>query len=140
MTTESERREFMRLPLEAEVSMMVRYGHGGEFYFGTCRNLSPGGLFIATKTPAPYGSEVTLKFTLPGSDQPLSAAGTVVRVHREIRNRRASGPTGMHIHFSTVEDEVEDEIRTFVSPRIRQLVIRALAERRRTSVSRTANA
>ena len=132
MTTDNtdnkdERRRYVRIPLDT--NMMVRYGHQGQFYFGSCQNLSPGGLFIATKTPAPYGSEVTLKFTLPGHDQPLQAKGRVVRVNRDTRNRTGSQTPGMHVHFTQIASQTEEEIKRFVVPRLRQLVIRKLAER-----------
>jgi uncharacterized protein (TIGR02266 family) len=137
-TQKEERRRYLRLDLDN--NMMVRYGHKGEFYFGSCRNLSPGGLFVATKTPAPFGSEVTLKFTLPGHERPLKASGQVVRVHRDVRNCKSTGPAGMHIRFVNVEPIIEEEIRSFVAPRIRQMVIRKLVERKKTPPKRSGHA
>lgn len=125
-----DRREYVRLPLDG--NMMVRYGHRGQFYFGSCQNLSPGGLYVATKTPAPFGSEVSLKFKLPGHQRTLQARGKVVRVHRDTRNRSAGVSPGMHIRFTKIGTRTEEEIKRFIVPRLRQLVIRQLAERRRT--------
>ncbi len=123
----NERRQYVRLPLDG--NMMVRYGHRGQYYFGSCHNLSPGGIFVATKTPAPFGAEVTLKFKLPGHQQTLQAKGKVVRVHRDTRNRNATIPPGMHIRFTQIGPRTEEEIKRFIVPRLRQLLIRQLAER-----------
>ena len=124
----NDRRQYVRLPLDG--NMMVRYGHRGQFYFGSCHNLSPGGIFIATKTPAPFGSEVTLKFKLPGHQQTLQAKGKVVRVHRDTRSRSATVPPGMHVRFTKIGIQTEEEIKRFIVPRLRQLLIQQLAERR----------
>lgn len=124
----SERRQYVRLPLKND--MMVRYGHQGQVYFGSCKDLSPGGLFVATKNPAPYGSEIIMKFTLPGHDKALKAKGQVVRIHRDKRSRASGIQPGMHIQFTKFSDQTEEEIKRFLVPRLRQLVIRQLAERR----------
>jgi len=123
-----ERRQYVRLPLNN--NMMVRYGHRGQVYFGSCKDLSPGGLFVATKTPAPFGSEITMKFTLPGHERALKAKGKVVRIHRDTRSRAAATPPGMHISFTKLSNQTEEELKRFLVPRLRQLVIRQLAERR----------
>jgi uncharacterized protein (TIGR02266 family) len=132
MTEQStERRNYVRLPLK---DMMVRYGHEGQVYFGSCQNLSPGGLFIATKTPAPYGSEVTLKFTLPGHENTLQAKGLVVRVNRDTRNRSTNNNApGMHVRFTKMTATTKEELKRFLVPRLRELVIRRLAERQRAT-------
>lgn len=126
-----DRRQYVRLPIDGD--MMVRYGHRGQFYFGSCQNLSPGGLFVATKTPAPFGSEVSLKFKLPGHQGTLQAKGKVVRVHKDKRNRSSGASPGMHIRFTKIADQTEEEIKRFLVPRLRQLVIKQLAERNRAS-------
>lgn len=129
MTQEREdRREYVRLPLDGD--MMVRYGHRGQCYFGSCQDLSPGGLFIATRTPAPSGAEVLLKFKLPGHERTLQARGKVVRVHKA-RKRSAGVSPGMHIRFTKIGTRTEEEIKRFLVPRLRQMVIRQLAQRRR---------
>ncbi|TNE48982.1 MAG: hypothetical protein EP343_13965 [Deltaproteobacteria bacterium] len=126
-----ERREYVRLPFDKE--MMVRYGHKGQVFFGSCHNLSPGGIFVATKNPAPFGSMITMKFTLPGHHRPLKARGRVVRIHRDTRSRSQSNPPGMHVLFTQMSNRTENELKHFIVPRLRQHVIRQLAERRRDS-------
>lgn len=127
--SKSERREYVRLPLETE--MMVRYGHGGQTFFGSCHDLSPAGIFVATKTPVPSGSTISMKFTLPGHDQPIKAVGRVVRIHRDTRSRSTATPAGMHVLFTQMSEKTEAELKRFIVPRLRQHVIRQLAERRR---------
>jgi uncharacterized protein (TIGR02266 family) len=124
-----ERRNYVRLPLK---DVMIRYGHEGQVFFGSCQNLSPGGLFIATKNPAPYGSEVSLKFTLPGHEQALQAKGLVVRVNRDTRNRANAASAGMHVRFTKMTPSTKEELKRFLVPRLREMVIRRLAERQRT--------
>jgi len=126
-TPNQERRRYVRLPMED--NMMVRYGHRGLFNFGSCRDLSPGGLFIATKTPAPFGSEITIKFTLPGHEQPLNIQGKVVRVHRDTRNRTTTKTPGMNVHFTKMGRQTEENLKSYLAPKLRQLVIQQLAER-----------
>ena len=56
----------------------VEYTHAGVFGGGTCLNLSLGGMFIATSNPVPPGTEVMLRFMLPGLSDPLSFRVRVV--------------------------------------------------------------
>lgn len=131
MTTETtEKRRYVRLPMNDD--MMIRYGHRGRSFFGSCKELSPAGAFVSTKTPAPFGSEVNLKFTLPGHESPLVVKGKVVRVHRDTRNRSTSAAPGMNIKFTKMTSQTEQELKSYLVPRMRQMVIRQLAERRRT--------
>lgn len=127
--TTSERREYVRLPMGTE--MMVRYGLGDQTFFGSCHDLSPAGIFVATKTPVPSGSTISMKFTLPGHDQPIKALGRVVRIHRDTRSRSAATPPGMHVLFTQMSERTEEELKRFIVPRLRQHVIRQLAARRR---------
>ncbi len=128
-TKDLDRREYVRLPLA--IQMMVRYGHKGRVFFGSCKDLSPGGIFVATKTPAPFGSMITMKFTLPGHEQPLKARGRVVRIHRDTRSRSTGTPPGMHVLFTQMSTNTEQQLKRFIVPRLRQHVIRQLVERRR---------
>ena len=127
--SDQDRREYVRLPLSTQ--MMVRYGHKGRVFFGSCKDLSPGGIFVATKTPAPFGSMITMKFTLPGHARPLQARGKVVRIHRDTRSRVAGNSPGMHVLFTQMSTRTEQELKRFIVRRLRQHVIRQLAERRR---------
>ncbi len=126
---DQERRNHVRLPLSS--NMMVRYGHRGQYFFGSCQNISPGGLFIATKSPAPFGSEIVLKFTLPGHESPISVKGRVVRVNRDMRSSSTTPPAGMHIRFTQLPSRTEELLKRFLTPRLRQHVLRQLAERRK---------
>lgn len=69
----------------------VEYTHAGVFGRGTCLNLSLGGMFIAAANPAPPGTEVMLRFMLPGLSDPLSFRVRVVWAQRQ---EAGSGPVG----------------------------------------------
>jgi uncharacterized protein (TIGR02266 family) len=120
--------------------MMVRYGHKGQVFYGSCHNLSPGGIFVATKTPAPFDSTIVMKFTLPGHQSPLQVKGRVVRIHRDIRARNGAPAPGMHVLFTQLSDKTEQEIKRFLVPRLRQHVIKQLAERRQATAASANNA
>lgn len=55
----------------------VDYSDGNRFYQRSISNISVGGLFIKTATPAPLNSEVKLCFMV--LDNPFNISGEVVR-------------------------------------------------------------
>ncbi len=127
MSEKKERKTYLRLPLESE--MMVRYGHQGQVFFGSCQKLSAGGLFVATKNPAPHGSTITMRFTLPGHNHPLVAKGKVVKVNRSVKG--GNSQSGMHVLFTQMSPRDEQELKRFLVPRLRQMVIKQLIAQRK---------
>ncbi|NDY41463.1 TIGR02266 family protein [Dissulfurirhabdus thermomarina] len=61
----------------AESLIRVDYRTRDRSFTGFAENLSVGGLFIASPSPLPKGTLLTLEFTLPGDAAPLRLKGIV---------------------------------------------------------------
>lgn len=79
----------------------VRYRNAGQFLVSYCTNLSRGGLFVATPTPAPVGTILTLAMGVPGMSTPASLRARV----RWVRpTPDEGGPAGMGLSFERVDE------------------------------------
>jgi uncharacterized protein (TIGR02266 family) len=67
--------------IDFEVDLTLESGH--QFYTGFTKNISAGGLFIQTHATKPLGTELRVKFVLPGLDAPIEA-DAIVRWVRDI--------------------------------------------------------
>lgn len=86
-------RRYPRLPTHFD----VEYTQAGMTSHGTCLNLSQQGMFIATQQPRPLGTELSLRFTPPGSSTPLSVRARVVWMCEQATE--ASSIVGMGVQF-----------------------------------------
>jgi uncharacterized protein (TIGR02266 family) len=102
-----ERREFLRLPTHIHIDL----GGGANHQFTTVRDISQGGLFIATRRPLEVGSVVQLILEIDLAESPLEVSGTVSRVRSE---PRGGEPVGMGISFSRLDPEVQQAISRIV--------------------------
>ncbi len=90
----------------------IRYRNAGQFLVSYCTNLSRGGLFVTTPTPAPVGTVLTLSVGVPGLAAPASLAARV----RWVRpTPDESGPAGMGLSFEEVDDVLGVHIDRIVS-------------------------
>jgi uncharacterized protein (TIGR02266 family) len=106
---ESDRRRSGR----ASLTVRIDYSTVDEMFAEFTRDISEGGLFIETEKPHPAGTEVSMQFHLPGSDEILQTVGRVARV-----SNGASGSTpGMGIEF----DELTAEDRRKIDEIVRAL-------------------
>ena len=105
-----ERRKSERVDLLVRVT----YQSVDELFSEFARNVNEGGVFIETDTPPPLGSSVALQFQLPGSDDPVEVAGTVVRI---TEGSDGNEPPGMGIEF----DELGAGARQHINALIRHL-------------------
>ncbi len=110
--TEIERRSSRRAP----VVVRVEYSTVDDFFCEFSQNINEGGVFIETDRPAPLDSMVQLQFRLPGSDEPVKAAGRVAHVV----GPDAGEPPGMGIEF----DELSPEARAQIDRLVRELRVR----------------
>jgi uncharacterized protein (TIGR02266 family) len=85
-------RQHLRLSIDASVDLADSQHN---FYAGTARNISLGGLFVATPTPQPVGTRLTVRLTLPGGR--LTAAGEVVWTAEAAPG--STGHSGMGLKF-----------------------------------------
>ena len=106
----SERRKSERVGLVVRVT----YQTVDELFSEFARNINEAGIFIETDNPQQVGSSVQLQFQLPGSDDPIEVAGTVVRISD---GNDGNEPQGVGIEF----DELNEEARQRINDLIRRL-------------------
>jgi type IV pilus assembly protein PilZ len=94
----------------ADLVVRVDYKDVDEVFSEFARNINEGGLFVETESPQPRGTVIDLQFRLPGSEQPVRARGTVVRVCGP-----DSGDTpGMGIEFEELDADNRERINEVV--------------------------
>lgn len=86
-----EKRRHARVRIDTPLLFQVK-GRNKE-RSGVARDISVGGMFIETDTPAAFGSEVLIRIRLAGSDQSLLLRGVV---------RWTQGTTGMGVQFGNL--------------------------------------
>lgn len=103
----SEKRKYPRVPISVKVTNLS----SGNFTYYQASNISAGGMFIKADEPLSVGSELRLRFSLPGAED--------IKVHAKVvRNQSgdpAKGvPSGMGIRFIDVGDEDREVINQFI--------------------------
>ena len=106
-----ERRECPRVAVEVEVSLHTEHN----FYAGLTRDLSEGGLFIATVENLPVGTEMELSVSLSGH-APIQARGQVCWV-REYNQFNQDFHPGVGVRFTDLADGDRDAIESFLAAR-----------------------
>ena len=91
-----------------EVTWAVDCSNGETFLFASITNISEMGIFIATRSPPPIGSQVSLRFTPPGEETfDLRGVVTWINPYRE------AGPNlnpGFGVRFSELVPEMRERI------------------------------
>ncbi len=100
-----------RLTLDYDVSVDV--GQETSFYTGMLKDISTGGVFIATDRHHKVGSTLQLRLAFPGLDGPVEVTG-IVRWHR---STFASGdlPEGIGVSFEELTPEVKKAINGYLA-------------------------
>jgi len=97
------------------VTVRIDYATVDEMFSEFTRDINEGGLFIETEKPQQAGTEVSMQFRLPGSNEILSTVGRVVRVS----SGDLGTPPGMGIEFEelTADDRkvIDRIVRSFRS-------------------------
>jgi type IV pilus assembly protein PilZ len=88
----------------------VEYATVDEMFSEFTQDINEGGLFIETEKPQDVGSEVSLRFNLPGSSDALQTTGRVVWV----RSAGGNSPPGMGIEFDELTQEDRDRINEMI--------------------------
>jgi uncharacterized protein (TIGR02266 family) len=120
-----ERRPPLRLPQRVPVDLPVHFAvAGGAPRAGRVVNLTRGGLFIATPTPAGVGAVVGLTFTLPPTAgvRRLEAAAEVRWVNEGEPPRAATLPPGMGLRFVGLAPDGWALLRVVLAERLAALV------------------
>lgn len=105
------RRAAARIELHAEIDLWSE----DNFYTGFSQDLSETGIFITTVHVQPVGSEVALKFSLPGGARVEARA--IVRWLREYSTMRPEVLPGMGLQFVEVSERGQATIHAFMAQR-----------------------
>ncbi len=112
-TAARERRRAGRCAL----TVRIDYATVDEIFSEFTRDINEGGLFIETEKPHLPGTEVSMQFHLPGTDEVVETVGRVVRVSRG----GTGAPPGMGIEF----DELNPDDRKRIDRIVRSLRVSA---------------
>ena len=104
--TEFDRRKTDR----ADLVVRVAYHTVDELFSEFARNINEGGLFVETETPHAVGTEVSLQFKIPGSDEPLHVVG---RVAHTSNGGQGEAP-GIGIEFDDLDGQARQRINQLV--------------------------
>ncbi len=102
----ADRRRFER----TDLLVRVEYSTVDELFSEFTRDINEGGLFIETEKPRPTGTEVTLRFNLPGSPEPVQTLGRVMWV----RSAGDDSPAGMGVEFEDLTPEERQRINSMI--------------------------
>lgn len=94
----------------ADLIVRVDYKGVDDLFSEFARNINEGGIFVETESPPKRGASVDLQFRLPGSEEPVRARGTVVRV----TDGETGDPPGMGIEFEELDGETRERINEVV--------------------------
>ena len=101
-----DRRRFER----AELVVRIEYSTVDDLFSEFTRDINEGGVFIETEDPQGIGTTVDLQFYLPGSTDPVKAAGLVVRVG----DGSDGGPIGMAVEFENLPTAARERINDLI--------------------------
>ena len=106
--------EFDRRKSErADVVVQVAYHTVDELFSEFARNINEGGLFVETDTLHPVGTEVSLQFNIPGSDEPLHVVGRVAHT--------TDGDSGESAGIGIEFDDLDGQARQRINQLVRRL-------------------
>jgi uncharacterized protein (TIGR02266 family) len=96
----TESRKFHRAP----VSVEVQYRTKGSFLVSYSLNLSKGGIFLETSDLYPIGTELTVRFSIPGTKTPIETRARVMWVRRKTSDEGL--PPGLGLQFDMLEEHI----------------------------------
>jgi uncharacterized protein (TIGR02266 family) len=100
----AERRQSVRVPTHLDCS----FESFGSFEGALITNLSSGGVFIATKSPLPIGSELRMRIRIERTNAEIELQGIVVS--HNIGPSSEVGKAGMGVRFSQAAPETTKAI------------------------------
>ena len=101
-----DRRRFHRTNL----LVRIEYSTLDEIFSEFTRDINEGGLFIETEKPSPPGTEVAMRFNLPGNSEPVHTVGLVMWV----RSASPGAPAGMGIEFDDLTPDERQRINSMI--------------------------
>jgi c-di-GMP-binding flagellar brake protein YcgR len=101
-----EKRKHMRVAFDAYIlaSLTAEKGHTEKIF--TTKNMSPEGIFLASRESLPVGTILSLTIHAPTSSSPINAQAQVVRVAKDDKDQ----PVGMGLVFLEMPDTDKKEL------------------------------
>ena len=94
----------------ADMVVCIDYATVDEMFPEFTRDINEGGVFIETEKPKALGTQVTMHFNLPGSEERIETVGRVVRISAGDE----FSPPGMGIEFDELSDGDREKIDAIV--------------------------
>ena len=98
----------------APICVLVEQPGQAQEYFDKSIDVSENGIFVETESPKAKGTEVTVRFALPGSPV-ITANGRVARVKKKSL-LAPSTTAGMGIEFLELDEQTRSVLRKFTGP------------------------
>lgn len=115
-----DQRQHRRRDVDLTVKLSLDSAH--HFYVYAGRNVSSGGLFVASEQPLPPGATLVVRFTLPGWEvHPIEAQAIV----RWVRPADGAVEPGMGLEFTGLSATARMMIEEFIADRGGALVVPA---------------
>lgn len=103
-------RSSQRVKLEVKIDLHS----GNNIFAGLSMNISTGGIFVATYTPADIGEQVPISFTLPTSDEAIDVLGEVCWM-REYNPVYPDTQPGMGLRFLNLTPADQKRIDEYIA-------------------------
>lgn len=100
-----------RRATRSSLTVRIDYATVDEIFSEFTRDINEGGLFIETEKPHLPGTEVSMQFHLPGSDEVVETVGRVVRISR---GDDGGAAPGMGIEFDELHPDDRKKIDRIV--------------------------
>lgn len=110
-------RAYLRGSERADLEVRVDFVLDDMTYAGVTRNISAGGLFVATGDLPRIGARINLKFTLPGSDRQLAIETEVRWTRPGSSTIGAEASAGMGLQFLAPSADDVAELEKFLARR-----------------------
>ena len=104
-----ENRRYTRRPLETEID----FGGDSQFFTGFTKNISAGGLFVATHEELEMGSIIRIKFGITAIGREFDLAAEV-RWHRPYRETQPDVPAGYGVCFVNISEEDQSVLNEYL--------------------------
>ena len=108
-----ERRRNLRISINMLVTYWVDIQDRTESYEVKSLNLGEEGIFVTIETPLALGTEVLLRFILPGSPVPMNVKGEVVWIRNH--HETAGEPAGKGIRFKDLNTQNKKLLNEYIT-------------------------
>lgn len=104
------RKDGERVKIEIDVDL----GAYGEYALSKLENVSIGGAFIRSRILHDVGTELHMRFELPGDPNVIEAEGEVVWTYDQ-RGQTNLNASGMGVRFTQILQSDRDRIKSFIA-------------------------